>query len=74
VAELTNDDWSKLHAKAWRDPKFREQLETDPTTAIRAYGKEVGKTFDKILKLAPRPEGVPDDALELQHRSPPACC
>jgi hypothetical protein len=72
VAELTGEDWSKVHAKAWRDPKFRELLETDPTKAIKDYGKEVGKTFDKIVRLAPRPEGVTDESLE--HRSPPACC
>lgn len=74
MAQVTNEDWSKIHAKAWRDPKFRALLERDPTKAVKAYGKEVGKTFDKILKLAPRPKGVADDSLEGQHRSPPACC
>ena len=74
MAELTNEDWSKIHAKAWRDPDFRALLEQDPTKAVKDYGKEVGKTFDKILKLDPKPEGVADESLEGLHRSPPACC
>jgi hypothetical protein len=77
--ELTNKDWGKIHAKAWLDPDFRYLLETDPTRAIRQYGKEVGKTFDKIVKLRPPPKaakrkGIPPDVLEEMNPFPPWCC
>jgi hypothetical protein len=76
VATLTNTDWGKIHAKAWTDPKFRKLLETDPTKAIKAYGKEVGKTFQKVVKLKSRPKGAPKDPAKLArfHPHPPSCC
>lgn len=43
------DDWVKIHAKAWQDPAFRQLLETDPTAAVQQYGAEVGKTFERIV-------------------------
>jgi hypothetical protein len=48
-SELTNADWGKIHALAWKGDEFkvpnregkkvafREVLETDPTWAIRWY-------------------------------------
>jgi len=72
----TKKDWGAIHAKAWKDKKFRTLLETDPTKAVKQYGKEVGKTFDKVVKVAPKPKGA-DDAKLHQHSDatqPPACC
>ena len=74
MAELTDQDWGKIHAKAWRDPNFRNLLETDPTAAIKCYGLEVGKTFDKIVVLRGRPKLVPDSALDEVNPFPPSCC
>ncbi len=74
MANLSNTDWGKIHAKAWRDPKFRKLLETDPTAAVKAYGKEVGKTFDKIVTLRSRPASVPDKHFEHVNPFPPTCC
>lgn len=72
----TKKDWGLMHAKAWQDPKFRELMETDPKKAVAAYGKEIGKTFDKIVKIGPRPKGVADaDLAKHEHAVvPPACC
>ena len=67
MATLTNKDWGKIHAKAWTDPKYRKLLETDPTKAIKAYGKEVGKTFKKMVKLK-------KSELSSAHPFPPSCC
>lgn len=72
----TNKDWGRIHARAWRDPEFRKLLEQDPRKAVARYGKEVGKTFDKVVKLGPKPKGVDDEDLH-RHRdavAPPACC
>jgi hypothetical protein len=71
----TKKDWGQIHAKAWRDPEFRKLLETDPSKAVGAYAKETGKSFDRLMKIAPRPKGDP----EKLHKSPvattpPACC
>ena len=72
----TNKDWGQIHAKAWRDPAFRTLLETDPKKAVAKYGKEVGKTFDKLIKVRPRPKGVADAELNkhADATTPPACC
>lgn len=72
----SNSDWGKIHAKAWREPEFRQLLEQDPKKALAQYGKEVGKTFDKVVKVGAKPKGV---ANELLHKhanatAPPACC
>ena len=72
----SNKDWGRIHAKAWRDPAFRTLLETDPAKAVAKYGKEVGKTFDKVVKVRARPKGVADAELHKQAdaTTPPACC
>ena len=72
----TKKDWGQIHAKAWKDAAFRKLLETDPKKAVAAYGKEVGKTFDKVVKVGAKPKGVADADLA-KHESaiaPPACC
>ncbi len=72
----TNKDWGRIHAKAWRDAEFRKLLEQDPKRALAQYGKEVGKTFDKIVKIGRKPKGVADEDLD-RHKNataPPACC
>ena len=74
VAQLTGEDWGKIHAKAWTNDRFRQLLETDPTKAIKEYGDEVGKTFERILTLRPRPEGIADDFLADINPFPPSCC
>jgi hypothetical protein len=72
----TSKDWGRIHAKAWRDPEFRKLLEQDPKKAIAQYGKEVGKTFDRIVRIAPKPKGVKPDDLHRHANAtaPPACC
>jgi hypothetical protein len=72
----TNKDWGQIHAKAWRDPEFRKLLEQDPKKALAKYGKEVGKTFDKVVKVAPKPKGVAQEDLPKHQNAtaPPACC
>lgn len=72
----TNKDWGRIHAKAWRDPEFRKLLEQDPKKAVAQYGKEVGKTFDKIVRIRPKPKGVANEQLERHEdaTAPPACC
>ncbi len=74
MANLSNTDWGKIHAKAWRDPKFRKLLETDPTAAIKCYGLEIGKSFNKIVILRTRPAGISEDQLEQVNPFPPTCC
>ncbi len=75
MAVLTNADWGKIHAKAWTDPKFRKLLERDPTKAIKVYGKAVGKTFQKVVKLKKKPKGIKDPVkLAHFHPHPPSCC
>ncbi|MDA7965158.1 hypothetical protein [Ruegeria sp.] len=72
----TNEDWGKMHAKAWKDPEFRTLLEQDPTSAVKAYGKEVGKTFTQIVNVGEKPSDVHDDDLHTHDTAvaPPACC
>jgi hypothetical protein len=74
VAEISNEEWGKIHAKAWRDPEFKRLLETDPTKAIRDYGKEVGKTFDRIVTVRDKPTDVSEEHWPTFHQVPPACC
>jgi hypothetical protein len=72
----TKEDWGKIHAKAWKDPQFRQLLETNPTEAVKKYGNEVGKAFDKIVAVdpPPNPGDVPEELWPLLHQAPPACC
>lgn len=74
MADISGEDWGKIHAKAWLDPAFRKLLETDPTEAIKVYGNEVGKTFDRIVILRPQPPGIPDQFLPSVNPFPPSCC
>ena len=64
---LTQTDWAMIFAKAWREPEFRKMLETNPTKAIKAYGEEHGRTFDKIISLR-------DKHLSEVEDYPPSCC
>ena len=72
----TNADWGHIYKKAWLDAKFRYLLETDPTKALKEYGAEVGKTFDKMVEIEPAPDSkeVPEKFWHLLHQAPPACC
>jgi hypothetical protein len=69
----TNADWGKIYAKAWTDREFRKLLETDPTKAIKKYGRQVGKTFTKIVRVSKRPKTV-RKPLDKIHLHPPSCC
>jgi hypothetical protein len=75
----TNQDWGNIYAMAWKDPKFKYLLETNPVQAIAEYGKTVGKTFDAIVDpaaLSPPANlnQVPEEFWPLLHQAPPACC
>ena len=61
----SHDDWNKIHAKAWKDPEFRELLETDPRKAVDQWGAERGVKFDKVVHTADPTDG---------DVAPPACC
>jgi hypothetical protein len=74
ASELTNRDWGEIHKKAWLDDKFKQLLETDPTQAVKEYGMAVGKTFDKIVTVRPKPDHIPDDFLQDVNPFPPSCC
>ena len=76
MADITGEDRGRIHARAWRDPEFRHLLETDPTEAIKRYGREQRppKTFDKIVMVRPRPVSIPDAFLEDVNPFPPSCC
>jgi hypothetical protein len=75
--DLTDDDWGRIHGKAWRDPHFKKLLETDPTAAVKAYTDShahlKGKKL-RIVKIRPRPKGVDDDFLDDINPFPPSCC
>ena len=73
MAAPTNADWGKIYAKAWTDRKFRALLETDPTKAIKKYGREVGKKFTRIVILKKKPKN-PRKRLDKIHLHPPSCC
>jgi len=76
MAAPSKKDWGAIHAKAWREPAFRKLLEQDPKAALAEYGTLVGKTFDKVVKIGPKPKGVEKEHLH-KHESamaPPACC
>jgi hypothetical protein len=76
--ELTNADWGKIHAMAWREPRFGKLLENDPTAAVREYLEAKYPGFDvtkiQILKLRPEPCGVDPEFLEDVNPFPPSCC
>ncbi|MGZ3391023.1 MAG: hypothetical protein ACXVCF_15700 [Isosphaeraceae bacterium] len=74
--ELTNVDWGKIHAKAWREEEFRRLLETDPTKAVRDYAQQNGLKVTKIVKLrpAPDPHDIPPEFWDDVNPFPPSCC
>ena len=79
--EITNADWGKIHARAWRDERFRTMLEQDPTGAIRLFlsdkfGRDRVPATIKIVKLRPAPDrdDVPEDFWEDVNPFPPSCC
>lgn len=82
MAQLSDKDWGKIHAKAWLDPKFRALLESDPTAAIRAYEKAEGYKpgyFDKIVRVGKAPskkvtKKADQAILEAAAPWPPWCC
>lgn len=74
MAAPTKEDWSHIHAKAWKEPEFRNLLENDPSAALAHYGEKTGKVFDQVIDIGPRPEGVSDEDLHKHHKIPPACC
>jgi hypothetical protein len=82
MAKLSDEDWGKIHAKAWVEPEYRKLLESDPTKAIRAYEKSIGKPvgyFDKIVRVGKAPSAAalkktPMEVLERSAPWPPWCC
>jgi len=82
VAKLSDEDWGKIHAKAWLDPKFRNLLETDPTKAIREYEKSIGQPagyFTQIVRVGKPPsktalKKIPEEVLQRAAPWPPWCC
>jgi hypothetical protein len=67
---LTKKDWGEIHARAFKDPKFRHKLETDPTGAVREYAAECGLTIDRIVDLT---DWLKQD-VDQDYSPPPACC
>lgn len=62
----SKDHWKEIHAKAWKDAKFRKLFESDPRKALDQFADEKKiKRFDKIVALGD--ESSDGDA-------PPACC
>ncbi len=74
MAAPTREQWSHIHARAWKDDKFRALLESNPSAALELYGKDNDQVFDKVIDIGPRPEGVSDEELHKHHNIPPACC
>jgi hypothetical protein len=82
VPKLSDEDWGKIHAKAWLDPEFRALLESDPTGAIRAYEKSAGYKpgyFDKIVRVGKPPSKkamnkADPEILAAAAPWPPWCC
>jgi len=77
MSDVTAEDWGKIHAKAWRDPGFKYLLETNPTEAVKQYGKEVGKTFTKIVDVREPPKNadtIPPELLDQFNPFAPSCC
>jgi hypothetical protein len=67
-SDLTSDDWTNIHAKAWSDPKFRDLLETDPTKAIHEWAKERGRKIQRIVDLS---DWI---SVKKAHYTAPSCC
>jgi hypothetical protein len=72
---LSNADWGKIHARAYKDDVFRSKLETDPTGAVKEwfvqeYGKD-STELDRILDLS---EWLKTTQNAQGDWPPPACC
>jgi hypothetical protein len=82
VARLSDEDWGKIHAKAWLEPEFRKLLESDPTKAVREYERSIGKPsgyFDRIVRVGKPPSKgahrrLSKEVLERAAPWPPWCC
>lgn len=63
---LTVEQWGKLLAKAWRDPKFEDQVKRDPSNTIRNFAKkELGiDDLDFVMTLPPRPSDIMEDMID----------
>jgi hypothetical protein len=57
--------WGKIYAQAWLDPAFHEQLETDPTAAVRAFCRDHGISLEgvRIVRITSRPGDLTDTQL-----------
>ena len=78
MSDVSNEDWGRIHARAWKDPVFRDLLESDPTAALKQYGREQTppKTYNKLvtLRAAPDPKEVPEQFWPAVNPFPPSCC
>ena len=82
MARLSDEDWGKIHAKAWLEPDYRKLLESDPTKAIREYEKSIGKSagyFTQIVRVGKPPSSrvTRSISMEVLQRAapwPPWCC
>ncbi|WP_223422338.1 nitrile hydratase subunit alpha [Tateyamaria pelophila] len=74
MSSPTDEDWLEIHKKAWTDPAFRENLESDPTATLRAYGESVGKTYTQFVKMPPAPNEDLEKYVGDEYKAPPACC
>jgi hypothetical protein len=70
MSDLSKTDWVSIHAKAWKDPKFRDLLERDPTAAVKKWAKEYRRTVSRIIDLT---EWVKVD-IDDWNNGPPSCC
>jgi len=53
---LNNIQWGKIIAKAWAEPDFRDQLEQDPTSTIKAFAMaEFGVEVSRVMLVPPAP-------------------
>ena len=76
--ELTNADWGKIHAKAWREPKNSEgywrPIRPRP---CRDYAQQDGLKFNQNSEVAPRARSAMTYAPEFWddvNPFPPSCC
>jgi len=58
---LTLEEWARIMAECWLDPKFKAWVETDPEPAIRDRFPEF--QFTRVYQVAPRPANVSDEEL-----------
>lgn len=62
---LSRADWARLIVKAWAEPSFKDELEQDPTAAIKAYAKdELGIEVERPLQIPPAPADLIEEGLD----------